>query len=332
VRAFSIGVGVLTSLDPIPDGPRTPALFYGYDDVDTFYVEHPVYNWIECRGRGTQLSLSDDQTVQVPLPARFGAFRYYGQSYSQIAICSNGFVAFGNYSDAPWTNAALPTTDLAGPVVCANWDDLYPPVGNGVWYFSDTTNHVFVIEWDSVAYYSPRLQWDKFEILLQDSLNRSLNGNNRVVVQYRTANNYMSNTAGIQDPTQTIGINAVFNGAYHRAASQIVAGRAIRYCADSVMTGVAEDPAFANRLRLSLRVAPNPFRSSASILYSVPLAGDITLKLYDVTGKLVSVLASGYSRAGRFAARFESGRLARGIYLLRLEAGGDRTTSKLVVE
>jgi hypothetical protein len=58
----------------------------------------------------------------------------------------------------------------------------------------------------------------------------------------------------------------------------------------------------------------------------------MTLKLYDVTGKLVSVMASGYSRAGRFAARFESDRLARGIYLLRLEAGGDRTTSKLVVE
>ncbi len=332
VRAFSIGVGVLTALDPIPDGPRTPALYYGYDDVDTFYVEHPVYNWIECRGRGTQLSLGDDQTEQVPLPAQFGTFRYYGQDYSQIAICSNGFIAFGSYSDAPWSNATLPTTDLAGPAVCANWDDLYPPVGNGVWYFHDTTNHAFVIEWDSVAYYSPQSQWDKFEILLQDSLNRSPNGENRIVVQYKTANNYVSNTAGIQDPTQAIGINALFNGAYHRAASQIVAGRAIRYCADSVMTGVAEDPALANRLRLSLRVAPNPFRSAASISYSLPVGGSMTLKLYDVTGKLVRVLASGFSRAGRFSARIESKRLARGIYLLRLATGGGTMTRKLVIE
>ena len=83
-----------------------------------------------------------------------------------------------------------------------------------------------------------------------------------------------------------------------------------------------------------LRISPNPFRASISpaIYYSLPVAGDVSLRLYDVSGKLVSVLATGYRPAGSYSLRTVRGSPAKGVYLLAFEGGGLRTTSKLVVE
>ena len=62
------------------------------------------------------------------------------------------------------------------------------------------------------------------------------------------------------------------------------------------------------------------------------------MRLYDVTGKLVSTLASGYHLLAGMASRpvighqdlvFASG---AGIYLLKLETEGYTTTRKLIIE
>ena len=86
----------------------------------------------------------------------------------------------------------------------------------------------------------------------------------------------------------------------------------------------------------SLRVAPNPFSDKATVSYSLPAPANVSVKLYDVTGSLVSALASGRCSAGRHSVSIsnpQSGRrLAQGIYLLRLETGGQETTKKLILE
>jgi hypothetical protein len=81
-------------------------------------------------------------------------------------------------------------------------------------------------------------------------------------------------------------------------------------------------------------VAPNPVGGRALVRYSLSRAGLVSLKLYDVTGQLVSTLASGYHPAGSYSALLRAGRgnLARGVYLLKCESGGYRTTEKLVIE
>ncbi|MEO0078353.1 MAG: C25 family cysteine peptidase [candidate division WOR-3 bacterium] len=65
VRTFNLSVGVVRSFDPIPDGPRQPALYYAYDDADSAYTEAPDFNWVEIRGLGTRLTLSDDQVYML---------------------------------------------------------------------------------------------------------------------------------------------------------------------------------------------------------------------------------------------------------------------------
>ena len=209
-QVFTIIVGEIRAVDPIPDGPRTPAQYYAYDDGDAGYPARPTYNWIELRGRG--ISLSDDQTVPITIPTAFGPFRYYGTSYTQLSVCSNGFVMPGSYTTTAYSNAGLPSTTLGAPAICLNWDDLYPTVGGGVRWMHDTANHALVVEWDSVAYYSPQTTFDKNEIVIFDTSVHGLTNNNIVTLQYKTANGYSSNTVGMQDPTQAIGINALFNG------------------------------------------------------------------------------------------------------------------------
>jgi len=86
----------------------------------------------------------------------------------------------------------------------------------------------------------------------------------------------------------------------------------------------------------ALSIAPNPFTSSVNplISYSLPVAGNVSLKLFDITGKLVSTLASGYRSAGNYVYRLSptAHRLSSGIYLLKFESDGYTTTSKLIIE
>ncbi|MCX6843133.1 MAG: T9SS type A sorting domain-containing protein [candidate division WOR-3 bacterium] len=79
-------------------------------------------------------------------------------------------------------------------------------------------------------------------------------------------------------------------------------------------------------------VAPNPSLGALAITYSLPEDGDVSLKLYDVTGSCISVLRAGRVPAGEYSTRLDAGKLSRGVYVLRLDADGFSTTRKLVIE
>jgi hypothetical protein len=98
--------------------------------------------------------------------------------------------------------------------------------------------------------------------------------------------------------------------------------------------GVAENPVSPGVARLSLEVRPNPMTDAALVNYSLSQPGDVTLRLYDVTGQLVSALVSGYRPAGSYSYSLLTTHysLAAGVYLLREEAGNARVTLKLVIE
>ena len=81
-----------------------------------------------------------------------------------------------------------------------------------------------------------------------------------------------------------------------------------------------------------IAIAPNPFSNATTISYSLPNAGNISLKLYDVTGKLVTTLATGYHNVGTSSVTVSRSSLASGIYMLKLKTDNSTTTSKLIIE
>jgi photosystem II stability/assembly factor-like uncharacterized protein len=67
---------------------------------------------------------------------------------------------------------------------------------------------------------------------------------------------------------------------------------------------------------------PNPFNPSTMVAFDLPEGMDITLAVFDLLGRRVALLASGYHGAGRHAVRFDATGLASGVYIARLEGGG----------
>lgn len=76
---------------------------------------------------------------------------------------------------------------------------------------------------------------------------------------------------------------------------------------------------------------PNPFRGATSLRYGLPKKARVTIGVYSVMGERVAVLADGEQEAGWHVARLEAGRMASGVYFLRVQAGAEVRSSKLVV-
>lgn len=82
---------------------------------------------------------------------------------------------------------------------------------------------------------------------------------------------------------------------------------------------------------------PNPFRAHLAIRYSLSAEGRVTLRVHDLTGRVVRTLANGVMRPGRYSLSWngadDRGReLARGVYFCRFTAGDFRATEKLVLQ
>jgi len=76
---------------------------------------------------------------------------------------------------------------------------------------------------------------------------------------------------------------------------------------------------------------PNPFNPSTTIKYSLLNAGYVSLKVYDITGKLVATLADGYGTAGEHTVNFDASNLGTGIYFYSLRADSYSESKKMIL-
>jgi hypothetical protein len=76
---------------------------------------------------------------------------------------------------------------------------------------------------------------------------------------------------------------------------------------------------------------PNPFNPTTMISYSLPKANHVTLKVYDLLGRVVALLVNEIKPQGRHNVQFNASSLASGIYFYRLQAGNFVETKKLVI-
>ena len=80
-----------------------------------------------------------------------------------------------------------------------------------------------------------------------------------------------------------------------------------------------------------LQNAPNPFHGGTVIGYSLPVAGSVTLEVYDITGRLVETLVNKRQERGSFQVQWDSKDNSSGIYFYRLHAGEFRDTKKMIL-
>ena len=96
------------------------------------------------------------------------------------------------------------------------------------------------------------------------------------------------------------------------------------------LTDAAEAEAVPTALVLR-PVAPNPAATTARVAFGLPTAGRAAVALFDVLGRRVATLADGAFGAGWHTAAVEADRLAPGVYVVRVEAGGRAVSRPLVV-
>ncbi len=104
----------------------------------------------------------------------------------------------------------------------------------------------------------------------------------------------------------------------------------------SPVSSVAGDAGFAvGNLRLAQN-HPNPFNPATTLRYTLPGRGHVGLTIFDVRGREVARLVDGLQTAGEHAVEWDGrdGRgasVSSGIYLVRLEVGGEVRTGKIVL-
>ncbi len=207
---YPLAIGNIEVTDPThPDG-------YGYrmfQDIDAEYPEAPTYAWVEVDptrgGSGTLLNINDagsgdDTTKTIPLPFNF---TFYGVTYSQVSICSNGFISFGDTDESYFRNYMLPAIASPDNMVCVFWDDLFMPTNGRIYTYHDASGGRFIIEWSHLKNaYSTGLE-ETFQLqLFNTDCWPTRTGDGDLLMQYQVINNVdgWDNycTIGLQDRDQ----------------------------------------------------------------------------------------------------------------------------------
>ena len=192
----------------VTDGAGGPDAF-GYVWIDSDEPGGPSFSWADISGTGNLISTwtngtGDDGSVVVSLPFNFS---YYGTNYSQLKICTNGWVSF----DVVSTNVAYtetPVPDAAEPnnALLPMWDDMDVRTSGGIYYFNDAPNNRFIVQYNNVPHYSSGGPYT-FQVMLYSD--------GRIYYQYLNMTAPLnSNTVGFENSTGTDGVQIVFDNSY----------------------------------------------------------------------------------------------------------------------
>ena len=235
---FLLEIGEITVNDPV--GPDSYG-YLAYDDGDTDYYSVPIYDWIEINSTGTNLNLNDngdlgDIATISSLPF---TFRMYGEEYTSLTVCSNGWIAPGGATQASFMNSPIPGPQGPSPMIAPFWDDL--KTGEVYWHYDSNLN-VLIIEWDDMATDQYNHE-ETFQVIIYDNnFYPSPTGDNDIKFQYKVVHNTSSgsypsehgqySSVGLEDHTAQVGLEYTFNNSYPTAAKQLQDQMAILFTTD----------------------------------------------------------------------------------------------------
>jgi len=224
--AFSVELG-----GTVTEGPCGPDAYgyYGYDATDVWTGQAPVYDWVEISGVGsliTGITNEDAQIVTLDLPF---TFEYYGLDYTQVSVCSNGFLAMGFDDYRLGDNSGIPNTHGPTSMIAPFWDDLDPSNAGDIYQWYDSANDRWIVQFDAVVHYGGNYP-ETFQVILYDpSAYPTATGDGVIIFQYQTASYLYQNTVGIENAAETVGIQYVYDLSYDPCAAPIANGSAIKF-------------------------------------------------------------------------------------------------------
>ena len=101
--------------------------------------------------------------------------------------------------------------------------------------------------------------------------------------------------------------------------------------------GITEgNPAEASQAFTLKQNRPNPFNASTLIMYEIPEAGAVVLKVYNSLGQEIVTLDEGYQEAGHYHVFWngkdsEGNPVSSGTYIYKLQARGQEETRSMTL-
>jgi hypothetical protein len=179
---------------------------FGYVWVDSDEPGGPEYQWIDITSSGTTIQWQVDPDDESFGPINIGFdFPFYGNDFSTLRICSNGFISFTDDSYS-WSNSTLPNSGSPANLIAIWWDDLNPEHGGEFYYWSNQVD-TFIVTVDSVQ------DWRQEGIYTFQAI---LTGSGHIRYQYQSMGpgRLDEETIGIQNGTRTIGLTVAYNTPY----------------------------------------------------------------------------------------------------------------------
>ena len=236
---INVQAGNVSVSDPL--GPDNYG-YYIYDSGDDEYSLAPSYNWIDIENTGTNLNLSNNgdgnwsgngPLAQVDLPFDF---KFYGINYSEITICTNGWISPGNRTMESFRNYPIPGAGGPSPMIAAFWDDLETGNNGDVYY--QTFNGYVVIQWQDMRTQNNN-SLETFQVIIYDNEAQPY-GDNEIKIQYEEFNNTSAgsfssyppihgaySTIGIENHYADDGLQYTFMNQYPSAAMTLSDGKAL---------------------------------------------------------------------------------------------------------
>jgi len=81
----------------------------------------------------------------------------------------------------------------------------------------------------------------------------------------------------------------------------------------------------------SIRNYPNPFGSQTAFIYSLSGACEVSIRIFDIRGRLIRELAQGEQIPGTYSVNWNPNGIDSGMYLYRINAGSSIVTGKCLV-
>jgi len=124
------------------------------------------------------------------------------------------------------------------------------------------------------------------------------------------------------------GYSGVENHGYIYAGTH---GRGVFVCKD--YAGPTNVPEYTNvDMISSVSVFPNPVADVTNISIILNEKSDVQISVFDIQGKLVDIINYSNLTSGRHSKEFDCSSLNAGVYILRMKAGNDVKTAKLIVK
>jgi hypothetical protein len=176
---------------------------YYYIDSDDDASNHPVYNWIDITGFGTNLGFNDDDQLVTGIPIGFD-FNFYGNNFTTVTASTNGWAGFGTYTSAYFSNQIIPLADAPNNLLAVMWDDMDLSTSGAAYVYFNNID-TCIISWIDVPHYSfSGTGTYSFQIVL------TANGN--IVYQYLSqVGTIDSYTTGIENGSGSTGLQYVYN-------------------------------------------------------------------------------------------------------------------------